>query len=98
MRTVENNGNKYEYTFKSDDLYDIIALMTAGDKFGAAKRCTKLLRAVEDNEHNAPLRFMLGTAILADLDQNVMASVVAAKNSVEPSAPAPRPAGGPISS
>ena len=98
MRTVELNNVKYEYTYKSDDLYDVIALMTGGDVFNAAKRCTKLLKNVEDNETNGALRFKLGPLILADIDQNVMVNVAAAKNSPSPSGVAEPRAGGPSSS
>ena len=84
MRYIEHNNIKYEYTYLSDDLYDIIGLATTGHSLDAAKRCTKLLRHVEDNEANAMLRVTLGNLIMADL-KLVIESTDRAKNSAAPS-------------
>jgi hypothetical protein len=86
MRTVELNNVRYEYTYTSDDIYDIIAIAATGNILAAAKRCTKLLRHVEDNETNAMLRFKLGNLVMGDMN-TVLGDIDTAKNSPSPSDP-----------
>jgi hypothetical protein len=86
MRTIQFNNVKYEYTYRSSDLFIIMALMAKNEVFSAASYCAeKLLRQVEDNEANALLRFNLGTLILQDI-QPAMDSAELAKNVPAPSA------------
>jgi hypothetical protein len=86
MRTIKLDGNDYQYSYKSHDLFIVIKLVTKGETFEAADYCCGLLVHVEDNEANAMLRLRLGQLILQDMS-TAIEGIEAVKNVPVPSVP-----------